>query len=785
MMRIEISFQDQTSTFHLVNKNAPVHETFEALRAFATSTFKNLPEDLVFSFACDAGMFFIADPQGLKVALKKAKKQSNIAISIMDEDSDDESFEIVTNTLGVASASEESEEEQTETMVPEKEAHDVKDTEEKTEELKDKVPEKEEKTEEPLSFRDRALQFVTEVGTETLQSVLVIAHSLLQNEGTTLTEAIDSALATCDLLKNKFVQDILPCVYQLLSRVEAYAPMIKGLNIEHWVAMVPKLVELIQQKAEGNNPCELDIRPMMAMMCPGMIQHLEAMIPPGQERVFKVDPNNLTSVLQQAESEIAREEPDRVRHRGITCDVCDMSPIVGARYKCAVRSDYDLCQSCHEKSDSKHAMIKIRQPTRVSNEGPFLGLREFARECRRHQSPGCGADNGNWRQFVPPFARQFIPPHHAQRSENCGPQQESQRPQNFPFQQPQQFVPPAFQGFVPAGCPMFAQQNNGEEQAQRRRPCRFRRGGRRRCHGRVNGEKRCHKRCPEQSNFERQSTDAQRVIAKTIAKTGSMVRELVQSAQPKVEEKKTELKEKKKALSEQKSKIRELKREAKKCRKELKMMKKQEKKEKVICKADVVDHLDIDEKSVQNGGHVVLKTWKVKNTGNSAWGDQVSVEFVKGDQVMVVPGYEVLRVDNTNPGDVAYVRTMLNIPTVAGRYVVIYRLKNADGKKFGQKLRTIVIVEEPEEDDSDVGVIHDFNEGIDKDVFDDTESVASAVEAVPEPEIVEPEPQKEVFEFAAEVSTLRSMGFDDIDMLKAVLVSVDGDVGRALNALLS
>jgi len=770
MMRIEISFQDQTSTFYLVNKNAPVHETFEALRAFATSTFKNLPEDLVFSYACDAGMFFIADPQGLKVALKKAKKHSSMAISIMEnEDSDTESFEMVTTTLGVASASEESEEEQTETMVPEKEALDIKDTQEKTEELQDKVPKKEEENEEPLSFRDRALQFVTEVGTETLQSVLVIAHSLLQNEGTTLQDAIHSALATCDLVKNKFVQDILPCINQLLPKVEAYTPMIKALNIEHWVAMVPTLVSLIQEKAEGNNPCELDIRPMMAMMCPGMIQHLEAMIPPGQERVFQVDPNNLTSVLQQAESEIAREEPDRVRHRGITCDVCDMSPIVGPRYKCAVRSDYDLCQSCHEKSDSKYAMIKIRQPTRVSNEGPFLGLREFARECRRHHSPGCGADNGNWRQFVPPFAQQFMPPHHnAQQSENCGPHQNSQRPGNCGFQ-PQQFVPPAFQGFVPAGCPMFAQQNNGEEQAQRRRPCRFRRGGRggrRRCHGRVSGEKRCQKRCPEQSNIERQSTD-------------------VQSAQPKVEEKKTELKEKKKAIFEQKSKIQALKREAKKCRKELKMMKKQEKKEKVVFKADVVDHLDINEKSVQNGGHVVLKTWKVKNTGNSAWGDQVSVEFVKGDQALLVPGYEVLRVDNTNPGDVAYVRTMLNVPSVAGRYVVVYRLKNSDGKKFGQKLRTIVIVEEPEEDDSDVGVVNDFDEGADKNVFEDTESVASAVESVPESKVVELEPVKDDFQFAAELSTLKSMGFDDVDMLKAVLVSVDGDVGRALNALLS
>lgn len=745
MMKIEINFQNQTKTFTLVNKNAPVSETFEALRSFATSTFKNLPEDLVFSFACESGSFLIADPQGLKVALKKAKKNSSMAFEILNEDSDDESFEIVTTTLGVASASETSEDEKAESpeiAEDEEESLDIRDTEENTEELDDKAPEKTDK--EPESFRDRALQFVTEVGTETLQSVLVIAHSLLQNDGTTLQDAIHSALATCDLIKNKFIQDILPCINAILPKAEAYTPMIRALNIDHWVAMVPKIVELIQQKAEGNNPCELDIRPMMAMMCPGMIQHLEAMIPPGQERVFEVDPNNLTSVLQQAEAEIVQEDPERVRHRGITCDVCDMSPIVGPRYKCTVRSDYDLCQKCHGQSDPKFAMIKIRQPTQVSNEGPFLGLREFARECRRHQTGGNRRCNGNWRNFVPPFRG----PHNQNGSNPCGSHQPGQFP--FPFN-PQQFVPPAFQGFVPAGCPAFARRN--DEERPQRPPCRFRRGGRGRgCRFRRG---RVPKRCPEQK-MECPSTED------------------LKSAHPEVV-RKAELKEKKK---ETKAKIQALKREANKCRKELKLIKKQakaEKKDKAVYKADVIDHLDVEEKSIQNGGNVVLKTWKVKNTGNVKWDDQISIEFVKGDEAVVVEGYEILRVDETQPGDVAYVRTMLNVPTVAGRYHVCYKFKNPDGKKFGQKLRSIVIVEEPEED-SDV-----------PELAEDNQSIASAVEEMPEldPPVQEPEPVKEDFVHAQQLTQLRGMGFEDDDMMKAVLVSVDGDLGRALNALLS
>merc|ERR1712154_731732 len=33
-------------------------------------------------------------------------------------------------------------------------------------------------------------------------------------------------------------------------------------------------------------------------------------------------------------------------HHGVTCDGCDMNPILGPRYKCLVRDDYDLCGRC-------------------------------------------------------------------------------------------------------------------------------------------------------------------------------------------------------------------------------------------------------------------------------------------------------------------------------------------------------------------------------------------------------------------------------------------------------
>lgn len=46
-------------------------------------------------------------------------------------------------------------------------------------------------------------------------------------------------------------------------------------------------------------------------------------------------------------------------HNGITCDECGQSPIIGIRYKCAVRHDFDLCSGCEAKCPQPHPMIKV------------------------------------------------------------------------------------------------------------------------------------------------------------------------------------------------------------------------------------------------------------------------------------------------------------------------------------------------------------------------------------------------------------------------------------------
>ena len=49
-------------------------------------------------------------------------------------------------------------------------------------------------------------------------------------------------------------------------------------------------------------------------------------------------------------------------HDHVTCDECGQSPIVGSRFKCAIRKNFDLCSNCEGRSVQPFPMLKIYNP---------------------------------------------------------------------------------------------------------------------------------------------------------------------------------------------------------------------------------------------------------------------------------------------------------------------------------------------------------------------------------------------------------------------------------------
>merc|ERR1712170_188521 len=75
------------------------------------------------------------------------------------------------------------------------------------------------------------------------------------------------------------------------------------------------------------------------------------------------------------------EKTEKAVHEGFICDMCDIAPIVGARYHCTVKQDYDLCETCEEKANHPHPLIKYKVPVRPRG-GNFRGPK-----CRPFKGP--------------------------------------------------------------------------------------------------------------------------------------------------------------------------------------------------------------------------------------------------------------------------------------------------------------------------------------------------------------------------------------------------------------
>lgn len=53
----------------------------------------------------------------------------------------------------------------------------------------------------------------------------------------------------------------------------------------------------------------------------------------------------------------------QVVHQNVACDGCDVNPIIGVRYKCAVCKNFDFCSGCEERLPHSHPFLKIKEPS--------------------------------------------------------------------------------------------------------------------------------------------------------------------------------------------------------------------------------------------------------------------------------------------------------------------------------------------------------------------------------------------------------------------------------------
>jgi len=81
----------------------------------------------------------------------------------------------------------------------------------------------------------------------------------------------------------------------------------------------------------------------------------------------------------QGERCFPKNDGPKAQHPGITCDECCICPVVGPRFKCTVREDFDLCEICEAKMPQPYPMIKIYTPDQAPS-AIYVAIRDDAGE---------------------------------------------------------------------------------------------------------------------------------------------------------------------------------------------------------------------------------------------------------------------------------------------------------------------------------------------------------------------------------------------------------------------
>ncbi|XP_025919141.1 sequestosome-1 isoform X6 [Apteryx rowi] len=91
-------------------------------------------------------------------------------------------------------------------------------------------------------------------------------------------------------------------------------------------------------------------------------EELELAMPYVQDGVLRVYIKEKKECKREHRAQCSQEPPRDMVHPNVICDGCE-GPVVGARFKCTVCPDYDLCSTCESKGIHKeHNMVMFQSP---------------------------------------------------------------------------------------------------------------------------------------------------------------------------------------------------------------------------------------------------------------------------------------------------------------------------------------------------------------------------------------------------------------------------------------
>ncbi|XP_037253430.1 sequestosome-1 isoform X3 [Falco biarmicus] len=114
-------------------------------------------------------------------------------------------------------------------------------------------------------------------------------------------------------------------------------------------------------------------------------EELEMAMPYVQDGVFRVYIKEKKECRREHRAQCSQEPSREMVHPNVICDGCD-GPVVGARFKCTVCPNYDLCSTCEGKGIHKeHNMVMFQSP--LLNPFEWLPRGRWLRKMRHGVPP--------------------------------------------------------------------------------------------------------------------------------------------------------------------------------------------------------------------------------------------------------------------------------------------------------------------------------------------------------------------------------------------------------------
>lgn len=213
-------------------------------------------------------------------------------------------------------------------------------------------------------------------------------------------------------------------------------------------------------------------------------------------------------------------------------------------------------------------------------------------------------------------------------------------------------------------------------------------------------------------------------------------------------------------------------------------------------KADEIESVNLEDRTEVAPSQTLIKTWRVKNTGECAWPQGTKLLYIRGNLPSLENDYDIS--GPVQAGEAVEVNAVVRTPAQPGRYRAFFKLADPDNNRFGRRLwcdlmvvKEAAVAASPTTTDESKKC-EEKNECAAPDVSASSEEfevvskpVAAAAKDQHDPAEQGPAvPSEEQYKYHIQLEALKNMGWTNEELVKHLLEEKGGNVQVVCNWLL-